>query len=102
MNWKTMKGQILILASGLFFAIGILLVLSNARNEGELWWFAKNTKANMSLVMLVSVLVGVGAIFMFKVLLRGIRDLKIGRLQSSLQRVNKIDKAQEKSEPRES
>jgi uncharacterized protein HemY len=94
MNYRTLKGQVLILVSGLYFIVGILLALSNARNVGDLWWFGKNLHVNISLVMLVSAIFGVVAIFVFKLLLRGIKDLKIGRLQASLQRVDKIEKTQ--------
>ncbi|MBN1555665.1 MAG: hypothetical protein JXA11_13050 [Phycisphaerae bacterium] len=99
MNFRMFKGQVLILLSGLYFILGILLVLSNARNEGALWWFAKNMQANMSLVMIISAAVGMAAIFVFKLLLRGVKDLRIGRLQASLQRVEKIEKNQTAKQP---
>jgi hypothetical protein len=96
MNFRTVKGQVLILISLLYFTAGVVLFFINARNDCKLW-FGKNLDGYTGIVMLVSALFGVAAIFVFKLLRRGIKDLKIGRLQASLQRVDKIEKTQAKA-----
>lgn len=98
MNFKTLKGQVLILICGLYFAAGVVLLLTNARNYCKLWFGSNIEGKYTGIVMLVSAVFGVLAIFMFKLLLRGIKDLRIGRLQASLQRVDKIEKPQTSSQ----
>ena len=93
MNYRTIKGQILILVCGLYFAAAVVLFFTNAKNPCALW-FGKNVDGYTGVVMLFSALFGVAAIFVFKLFLRGVKDLKIGRLQASLQRVNQIERPQ--------
>lgn len=93
MNYRTIKGQVLILVCGFYFAAGVVLFFINAKNPCELW-FGKNMTGYTGVVMLISALFGIAAIFVFKLLLRGVKDLKIGRLQASLQRVDRIEKTQ--------
>ncbi len=93
MNYRTIKGQVLILICGLYFAAGVVLFFTNAKNSCALW-FGKNVEGYTGVVMLISALFGIASIFVFKLLLRGVKDLRIGRLQASLQRVNQFDKAQ--------
>lgn len=91
MNWKTLKGQLLILFSGLFFLAAGVLFLTNIRNGCDLW-FGQNLHGSTGMVMLFSALVGGAVMFMFRLLVRGVRDLRIGRLQASLQRINRMDR----------
>ncbi|MBN1941914.1 MAG: hypothetical protein JW849_01340 [Phycisphaerae bacterium] len=93
MNWKTFKGQALILVCGLFFAAGVVVFFTNVKNSCDLW-FGKNLSGSTGMVMLISAVVGMATIFVFKLLLRGVRDLRIGRLQASLRRVDKMGKIQ--------
>lgn len=93
MNYRTIKGQVLILICGLYFTAGFVLFFTNAKNPCALW-FGKNVDGYTGIVMLISALFGIASIFVFRLLLRGVKDLRIGRLQASLQRVNQFDKAQ--------
>jgi hypothetical protein len=93
MNFRTVKGQVLILVCGLYFAAGVVLFFINAKNPCDLW-FGKNLDGYTGIVMLISALFGMAAIFVFKLLRRGVKDLRIGRLQTSLQRVDRIEKNQ--------
>lgn len=103
MNFRTIKGQVLILVCLVFFAAAVVLFLTNIKNECAVWC-GKNLEASTGMVMLISALFGAVAIFVVKLLVRGVKDLKIGRLQARLQRVDRIEKTQpqaSKPEPKE-
>jgi hypothetical protein len=98
MNWKMIKGYAAIGLSGLFLAACVIVFLSNARQDCRLWFFGKGYEAYISIVMLVSAVVGVVAVFMTKLLIQGIKNLRAGRRDAQLKKVGQLEKAARKAE----
>jgi uncharacterized integral membrane protein len=98
MNWKMIKGYVAIILGGLFLAACVIVFLSNARQGCQVWFFGKGCDAYVSIVMLASAVVGVVAIFMAKLLFHGIRNLREGRRDAQLRKVDQLEKANRKTE----
>ncbi len=100
MNWKTCKGQVLIFLGGVYFLAGIVLALLNMKNYCD-WtlYGAIQYGHSVGAIMLISAGLGAVAVFVLKGLLRGVRDLRQGRVQTKLKRVDEWGKTRQKNAP---
>lgn len=95
MKWNLVKGYVFVVLAGLFGLVATVLVLTNIKNECQLW-FGQNMTGQTGVVMLASALAGVVLVYVVKLLIRGIRDLRRGHVQQKLQRLEQIDKEKKK------
>ena len=88
MNFASMKGYMLTLASALVILASIILIVMNWGNPFELSLYWKIFKGNsLGLLMLLSAVSGIIIWWSFRLLIAGVRSLRKGRMQQTLHRV---------------
>ena len=94
-KWNSIKGYVLVVISGLFFLAGGVLVIGNIKNSHfNMWlfWTILDSKS-VGVALLIAGGVGVVAAWMFKLLVRGVRDIRRGRRETRIDSIGKIEKA---------
>lgn len=101
MSLRALKGYVLVVASGLVLAAGLLLVILQARNPAEFSLYGKNISirlaqdgkavggVNTALLMICSAVGGALAIPLVRVMISGWRSLTKARQQRLLAQVAK-------------
>jgi hypothetical protein len=87
MNVKIIKGSLMLTAAGVFLIAAVVLVLMNLGNTiGNLSFYWRTINGvKVALVMLISAGVGAVTPMITRLLFRGIRDLRGGRLQQKVE-----------------
>lgn len=96
MKWNLVKGYVFVVIAGLYGLVAAVLVLTNIRNDCQLW-FGQNLTGRTGAVMLGGAAGGILLVFVVKLLVRGIRDLRRGHAQQKLQRLEAMEKQQQAS-----
>ena len=93
-KWNSIKGYVLVVISGLFFVAAGILAISNIGNYCDLtfFWTILHSRS-IGVVMLISAGVGIVAVWMFKLLVWGVRDIRRGRRETKIDSIGKIEKA---------
>ena len=96
-RWNSIKGYVLVVISGLFFLGAGILVASNLGNSCDLtfYWTILHSQS-IGVGLLIAAGVGIVAVWMLKLLVRGVRDIKRGRGLAAIDKINKLEKAQNK------
>ncbi len=93
-KWNSIKGYVLVVISGLFFVAAGILAISNIGNYCDLtfFWTILHSRS-IGVVMLISAGVGVVAVWMFKLLVWGVRDIRRGRRETKIDSIGQAEKA---------
>ena len=98
-RWNSIKGYVLVVISGLFFLASGMLVIGNMKSHLNMWLFWTILDSNnLGVALLIAGCVGVVAVWMFKLLTRGVRDIKRGRGLAAIDKINKLEKTQNKKQ----
>ena len=99
-RWKSIKGYVLVVISGLFFLAVAMLVIGNIKNYYfNLWCFWTILYSqSVGVVLLITAGVGVVALWMFKLFVRGARDIRRGRREAVIDKIDQLEKAQSKKQ----
>ena len=110
MKLGTLKGYVMAIASGLLLLAGVLLVVLQAGNHADFSLYGKNLSirfqegqqvggVNTALLMIGSGIGGVAAVILVRVLISGVRTLRLGLSQQAqaqtASRLKKLADAQE-------
>ena len=98
-KWNSIKGYVLVVVSGLFLLAAGILVISNIGNSCDLtcYWTILHSQS-IGVALLIAGGVGVVAVWMLKLLVRGVRDIKRGRKAAAIDKINQLEKAQSKKQ----
>jgi drug/metabolite transporter (DMT)-like permease len=88
MKLNIVKGYVYIILAALFIVAGVVLLLTNAKNTGDLW-FGQNLVASVGAIMVASAVYGAVMVFIVKLLFHGIGDLRQGRRDQKLDDLDK-------------
>lgn len=97
MRFKTFPGYVLVVLIGLLLIAGGILIVLQWGNSATFSLYGKNMEYNTGLVVLFSLVAGVVLIPLLKVFFYGLRDIRRGRMQESVDRVEKLDKQQQQA-----
>ena len=95
MNWNYIKGYVLTVLGGLYLiAVGLMVVL-NLKNYCD-WSFygAIQYGQSIGVIMLCSAVAGILTVFVVKMFIWGLKDIRRGRRDLALRKVNQLEKAQ--------
>jgi hypothetical protein len=88
MNYNSTKGTILAVVAGVYLALAAILVIGNLGSGVDLWMFTSILK-NLSLgvVLLVAAAAGAVSVLVIWMLIRGVKAIRRGRIESRLKQV---------------
>lgn len=86
MNWKILKGYILVFISGLAIFAGVVLMIMNGgvQQAAQLNLYGRLQPLNVGLLIAFSALGGIVMLVLLRILLSGIHSLRQGRDQARL------------------
>ncbi len=99
-KWNSVKGYVLVVISGLFFLAVAMLIIGNIKNyHFNLWCFWTILYSqSVGVVLLITAGVGIVAVWMLKLLVRGVRDIMRGRKAAVIDKIAQLEKAQSKNQ----
>ena len=90
MNLNTTKGTILTVVAGVFLTLAAILVIGNLGNKMDLWLFTAILKdISRGVTLLVAAVAGAVSVLVIWMLIKGIKAIRRGRLESRLKQVEK-------------
>lgn len=101
MRFKTVQGYVLVVVVGLLIAAGAILVILQWGNTANFSLYGKNMVYNTAGVVIGSMIAGVVLIPLLKLFFHGIKDIRSGRMQEKVDRIDELEKQQRKAAAKE-
>lgn len=99
MNWNYIKGYVLTVLGGIYLlAVGLMVVL-NIKNQCN-WslYGAIQYGHSIGVIMLCSAIAGILTVFVVKIFIWGIKDIRRGRQSAALRKVDQLVKGSKAAE----
>ncbi|GEM_PF-1879790 len=92
LNWNYMKGYMMTVLGGVYLLAAVLMIVLNLKNQCN-WslYGAIQYGQSIGLIMLCSAGAGVATVFVVKRFIWGIRDVRRGRRDEALRKIDKLD-----------
>ena len=99
MNWNYIKGYVLTVVGGLYLIAMTLMVVLNLKNYCD-WslYGAIQYGQSIGVIMLCSAVAGILTVYVVKLFIWGLKDIRRGRRDQALRKVNQMGKAQKQQE----
>ncbi len=100
MSWNYIKGYVLTVVGGIFLLMVVLMVVLNLKNPCDWSLYGAIQKGqSIGIIMACSAVAGILTVFVTRMFIWGLKDIRRGRRDLALRKINKLEKVQNQQKP---